>query len=170
VLGVGKFARYAGQRERGASPGQPGRRDIAEIWHLGWRDGHLGLVPHELVDVRTEESFRARAAARAGEATVAVVDGAIAGFIIVVDDEVEQVYVSAPHRGPGVAGVLIGEAERQVRANGHSKAWLAVVAGNERARAFYERSGWHDEGPFVYAVAAETGPIDVPCQRYTKHA
>jgi GNAT superfamily N-acetyltransferase len=65
-----------------------------------------------------------------------------------IDDEVEQVYVAAPHRGTGVAGVLMREAERQVRANGHSKGWLAVVAGNARARAFYERAGWHDEGPF----------------------
>jgi GNAT superfamily N-acetyltransferase len=148
---------------------QEDARDIAEIWHLGWRDAHLGCVPQELVDARTEDSFRARAVARAGEATVAVVDGAIAGFIIVVDDEAEQVYVSAPHRGTGVAGVLISEAEQQVRANGYSKAWLAVVAGNGRARAFYERSGWRDEGPFVYAAAAENGPIEVPCHRYTKH-
>jgi GNAT superfamily N-acetyltransferase len=149
--------------------GRQDARDIAEIWHLGWRDAHLGFVPQELVDARTEDSFRARAAARAGETTVAVVDGAIAGFIIVVGDEAEQFYVSAPHRGTGVAGVLIGEAERQVRANGYSKAWLAVVAGNGRARAFYERSGWRDEGPFVYAAAAENGPIEVPCHRYTKH-
>lgn len=148
--------------------GQEDASAIAEIWHLGWRDGHLGFIPQELAEARTEQSFRARAAARAGEATVAVVDGAIAGFVIVVDDEVEQVYVSAPHRGTGVAGVLLGEAERQVRANGHSKAWLAVVAGNARARAFYERRGWHDEGPFTYAAATEDGPIDVPCHRYTK--
>lgn len=141
---------------------------IAEIWWLGWRDGHLGLVPQELVDARTEESFRTRTAERVGETMVAVVDGAIAGFVIVVDDEVEQVYVSAPHRGTGVADALLEEAERLVRANGHSEAWLAVVAGNTRARAFYERRGWHDEGPFVYAAAAETGPLDVPCHRYTK--
>ena len=143
--------------------------DLAEIWRLGWRDAHLGLVPQELVDARTEDSFRARASARAGEATVAVVDGAIAGFVIVVDDEVEQVYVSSPHRGTGVAGVLVGEAERRVRANGHTKGWLAVVAGNARARAFYERSGWHDEGPFDYTASSEGGPISVPCRRYTKH-
>jgi hypothetical protein len=43
--------------------------------------------------------------------------------------------------------VRIGETERQDRANGHRKAWLAVVAGNARARAFYERAGWVDEGP-----------------------
>src|ERR1700674_5445220 len=94
--------------------------DIAEIWHLGWRDGHLGYVPHELVELRTEESFRARASERLSETTVAVVAGALTGFVIVVDDEVEQVYVSAPHRGTGVAAVLMSEAERQVRANGHS--------------------------------------------------
>jgi ribosomal protein S18 acetylase RimI-like enzyme len=141
---------------------------IAEIWRLGWRDGHLGLVPDELVDARTEESFRARASQRAGEMTVAVVDEAIAGFVLVVADEIEQVYVSASHRGTGVADALLGEAERQVRENGHAKAWLAVVAGNARARAFYERAGWRDEGPFEYAAASENGPIAVPCQRYTK--
>jgi GNAT superfamily N-acetyltransferase len=147
---------------------RPDASAIAEIWRLGWRDGHLGLVPGALVEARTDESFRARAAERVGEMTVAVVGGAIAGFVLVVDDEVEQVYVSASHRGTGVADVLLSEAERQVRANGHSKAWLAVVAGNARARAFYERAGWRDEGPFEYSAATANGPIGVPCHRYTK--
>jgi GNAT superfamily N-acetyltransferase len=142
--------------------------DVAEIWFLGWQDGHLGFVPQELVDARTEGSFRARAAERVGDTTVATVDGAVAGFIMVVDDEVEQVYVSALHRGTGVADVLIDEAERQARANGYGKAWLAVVAANARARAFYERAGWSDEGPFDYRAAADAGPIVVPCHRYTK--
>jgi GNAT superfamily N-acetyltransferase len=141
---------------------------VAEIWHLGWQDGHLGLVPQELADIRTEASFRTRAADRVADTTVATVDGAVAGFIMVVGDEVEQVYVSSGHRGTGVAAALLAEAERQVHANGHGKAWLAVVAGNARARAFYERAGWVDEGPFDYAAATEEGPIAVPCRRYTK--
>jgi ribosomal protein S18 acetylase RimI-like enzyme len=149
-----------------------GREDdagaVAEIWRLGWRDGHLGFVSQELVDARTDESFGTRAAERIGEMTVAVVDDEVAGFVLVVDDEVEQVYVSASHRGTGVANALLREAERQVRANGHCKAWLAVVAGNARARAFYERAGWRDEGSFEYAAADENGPIAVSCQRYTK--
>jgi ribosomal protein S18 acetylase RimI-like enzyme len=143
-------------------------RDIAEIWHRGWQDGHLGFVPQELVDVRTEASFRTRASERISDTTVATVDGAVVGFVMVVDDEVEQVYVATAYRGTGVAKILIGEAERQVGANGHGKAWLAVVAGNARARAFYERAGWVDEGPFVYAAATEDGPMAVPCHRYTK--
>ena len=141
---------------------------IAEIWHLGWQDGHLGLVPQELVDVRTEGSFRRRTSERVADTTVATVDGAVAGFVMVVDDEVEQVYVARGHRGTGVANRLIAEAERRVAANGHGKAWLAVVAGNGRARAFYERAGWVDDGPFDYAAAADDGSISVPCRRYTK--
>jgi GNAT superfamily N-acetyltransferase len=141
---------------------------IAEIWRVGWRDGHHGFVPEELVAARTDESFDRRAAARIGDTTVAVVDGAVAGFVMVVDDEVEQVYVSRDHRGQGVADALIAEAEAEVRANGHATAWLAVVAGNARARAFYERAGWRDEGPFDYGAAGDDGPIAVPCHRYTR--
>jgi CubicO group peptidase (beta-lactamase class C family) len=32
---------------------------IAAIWHLGWRDGHLGNVPAELTAARRENSFGA---------------------------------------------------------------------------------------------------------------
>lgn len=151
---------------RSAVPGDSD--DVAEIWRLGWRDGHEGFVPQELVTARTDESFRTRAAERVGDTTVATVDGVVVGFVMVLEDEVEQVYVSGAHRGTGVAQVLMAEAERQVRMNGHPAAWLAVVAGNARARAFYERAGWKDEGPFDYTAASEGKTIVVPCHRYTK--
>ncbi|HEY3008544.1 MAG TPA: GNAT family N-acetyltransferase [Micromonosporaceae bacterium] len=141
---------------------------IARIWYDGWRDGHLGHVPDQLVAVRTRESFQARAADRVGDTAVALVDGAVAGFVMVVGDEVEQVYVSAEHRGSGVAGRLLAEAERLVAVGGHSRAWLAVVAGNGRARRFYQRRGWADDGPLDYAARTEDGPITVPVRRYVK--
>src|SRR5262247_2655981 len=97
--------------------------EVAAIWWDGWRDGHLGNVPEALVAVRTEESFGERARQRVADTTVAVVDGAVAGFVMVVDDEVEQVYVSTDHRGSGIAAVLLTVAERQVAANGHDRAW-----------------------------------------------
>jgi hypothetical protein len=73
--------------------------EVAVIWRDGWRDGHLGLVPDALVAVRTDESFDTRAAERVGDTTVAVVGAEVAGFVMVADDEVEQVYVSFRHRG-----------------------------------------------------------------------
>ena len=141
---------------------------VAEIWRAGWADGHLGHVPEELVAVRTAGSFRARAAQRVEDTTVALVDGEVAGFVMVVGDEIEQVYVAAAHRGAGVADALMAEAERSIRLAGHSSAWLAVVAGNARARRFYERQGWTDAGPFLYEAAGEDGPISVPAHRYSK--
>jgi hypothetical protein len=47
---------------------------IAEIWHLGWRDGHLGFVPDDLVAARQQDSLRTRAAQRVSDTTVAVID------------------------------------------------------------------------------------------------
>jgi GNAT superfamily N-acetyltransferase len=141
---------------------------VAAIWSAGWGDGHLGHVPEELVAIRTEESFWPRAAERIADTTVAVVGAEVAGFVMVVGDEVEQVYVSRDHRGTGVAGVLLSEAERQVKANGHSEAWLAVATGNARARHFYERVGWTDGGAFDYPATSDSGPIPVPCHRYLK--
>jgi ribosomal protein S18 acetylase RimI-like enzyme len=144
------------------------RRDVARIWAEGWRDGHLGHVPEELAAIRTRESFEVRAAQRIADTTVADVDGLVAGFVMVAGDEVEQVYVDAAHRGTGVASQLLAEGERQVKAAGHAKAWLAVAIGNTRARRFYEREGWADEGAFDYPAHSAAGPIPVPCHRYAK--
>jgi GNAT superfamily N-acetyltransferase len=160
---------------------------IAAIWYSGWYDGHLGNVPDELVAFRTKEHFLTGVPDRIPTITVAVAGpalpdpagagsvgasagsgGEVAGFVIVLGDQVDQVYVSAGHRGSGVAGVLIAEAERQVKANGYVEAWLAVVTGNTRARRFYERSGWADAGAFDYPVGTANGAIPVPCHRYTK--
>ena len=105
---------------------------MAEIWHAGWRDGHLGFVPSELVAARDEASFHRRAPQRLDDTTVAVVEGEVAGFVMVVGDEVEQVYVAASHRGAGVADALMSEAERQVRAAATlvpgSRSWRATRA------------------------------------------
>lgn len=141
---------------------------IAAIWHAGWRDGHLGNVPAELTAARQPDSFSTRAAQRLGDTTVAVIDGQVVGFTMVVGDEVEQVYVAADARGSGVADLLMDDAERQVRDAGHTTAWLAVVAGNARARRFYERRGWADAGLFDYAAATDRGPVPVPSHRYVK--
>ena len=138
---------------------------VASIWFSGWQDGHVGNVPESVVRVRTEASFGVRAVERVGDTTVAVVDGVVVGFVMVVGDEVEQVYVGAAHRGAGVAGVLLAEAERLVAGNGFSRAWLAVVAGNSRARRFYARCGWVDEGLFEHHAA---GGVVVSAHRYVK--
>jgi GNAT superfamily N-acetyltransferase len=141
---------------------------VADIWHEGWHAAHPGQVPDGLTERRTLAAFHERAPQRVDDTTVAELDGLVVGFVMVVGDEVEQVYVGRGARGSGVASVLLDEAERQVAAGGHAVAWLAVVSGNSRARAFYEKQGWVDAGYLAYEVDALGERFVSPCQRYEK--
>jgi GNAT superfamily N-acetyltransferase len=140
---------------------------IAAVWHAGWPDGHLGNVPDELVEHRRLADFQRLVTARIDATTVAASEDRVIGFVTVHDDEVEQMYVAKFARGSGVAAVLLTHAEQTI-ANRHDRAWLAVVAGNARARRFYERQGWQDTGQFDYFAQVDGGTFTVPCHRYEK--
>ncbi len=142
---------------------------VAVVWHEGWHVGHAGHVPAGLTAARTLAAFHERTPSRVADTTVAMSDpGELVGFVMVVGDEVEQVFVAPQARGSGLAQVLLDEAERQVARGGHAEAWLAVVAGNARARRFYEKRGWADDGDLPYEVVAGGRTYVSPCRRYVK--
>ena len=142
---------------------------VADLWHEGWHSGHVGHVPEGLTAARTLAAFHERTPLRVDDTTVALSDaGDLLGFVMVVGDEVEQVFVGPTARGTGLAGVLLTEAEHLVAAGGHARAWLAVVAGNARARRFYDKHGWVDEGDLPYEVVAGGQTYVSPCRRYVK--
>jgi GNAT superfamily N-acetyltransferase len=142
---------------------------VADLWHQGWHDGHAGHVPEGLTAARTLTAFHERTPSRVADTSVAVdVAGELLGFVMVVGDEVEQVFVAPGARGTGTAADLLAEAEHQVFASGHEEAWLAVVAGNSRARRFYEKHGWLDTGDLPYEVVAGGATYVSPCRRYAK--
>jgi putative acetyltransferase len=141
---------------------------IAELWRAGWHDAHDGRVPDALLRHRTPESYPPRVRERLAHTAVAEVHGVVAGFVVTVEDELEQLYVDAAARGTGVAQLLIAHAEQAIAARGHDEAWLAVVAGNDRAIAFYGKSGWRDAGPFDYQAEVEGGTLPVPCRRLVR--
>ena len=78
---------------------------IAEVWHQGWRDGHLGHVPDALLPHRGLVHFRERVPSRLPTTTVATIGSTVVGFVTVHEDEAEQVYVAASARGGGVANM-----------------------------------------------------------------
>ncbi|MCW2834991.1 MAG: GCN5-related N-acetyltransferase [Nocardioides sp.] len=143
---------------------------VADLWHEGWHDGHAGHVPDGLTALRTRAAFHERTADRVADTTVAVDQSGevVLGFVMVAGDELEQVFVGRAARGTGLAALLLAEGERQVAVAGHDEAWLAVVAGNSRARRFYEKRGWHDAGDLPYEVSAGGRTWISPCRRYTK--
>ena len=140
---------------------------IARLWDTGWQEVHRGWVPPALARERGLGDLRRRVAEDLGRIQVAPGEDGVAGFVTVHDDEVEQLYVAPDARGRGVAGRLLDHAE-QVIAERHDRAWLAVVAANRRARAFYARQGWADAGPLAYAARTASGTVTVAVHRYEK--
>ena len=92
--------------------------DVARIWSEGWREAHLGSVPERLVAARTSGSFRDRASDLLPVTTVADVAGEVAGFIMVEQDEVQQLYVDPRYRGAVTASAPLAAPGRAQQAGG----------------------------------------------------
>jgi ribosomal protein S18 acetylase RimI-like enzyme len=141
---------------------------LATIWHDGWRDGHLAIVPAALARVRTLDSFRERLAAAIDQVRVACRHGELVGFAMFKDDELYQLYVAAEVRGSDVAATLMVDAEAQLAAQGVKTAWLACAVGNDRAARFYEKRGWRRVETVTYQSETSVGPFPVETWRYEK--
>ena len=142
--------------------------DLARIWYDGWRDAHTQIVPAELAELRTPESFQERLRAALPYVRVAGPSGAAVGFYIIKDDELSQLFVSAQARGSGVAAALIADAEARLHDAGFGTAWLACAVGNERAARFYEKAGWHRAGTREYSAETSAGEFILQVWRYEK--
>jgi GNAT superfamily N-acetyltransferase len=141
---------------------------LTHIWYDGWRDAHLLVVPAELAEVRTWDSFRERLQAALSTVRVVGPVGAPVGFSMIKGDELYQLFVAAPSRGAGVAGALIDDAEAQLAARGVETAWLACAIGNDRAARFYEKRGWRRAGTFVSHLDTPRGIFPLEVWRYEK--
>jgi GNAT superfamily N-acetyltransferase len=141
---------------------------LAKLWHDGWHDAHASILPAALTAYRTLESFDERIRAALPTIRVAGPLGDPAGFHIVKDDELYQLYVSARHRGAGVAAALVADVEQELRARGHRKGWLACAIGNERAARFYEKQGWVRTATIDYNAVTPDGSFPIQVWRYEK--
>ena len=72
----------------------------------------------------------------------------VAGALLLDNGEwhVVSMWVSPQARGSGTARQLIEAAVGHMRAQGAQEITLWVTEGNDRARAFYERAGFHATG------------------------
>ena len=140
----------------------------AALWHDGWHDAHAAICPASLTRLRTVESFADRLARHAATTRVARLDGRIAGFFTLKDDELYQFFVAAPARGSGLAAALMQAAEDALRDTGLTRAWLACTVGNTRAARFYEKSGWTRATTEPFTTETSDGPYTLDVWRYEK--
>lgn len=77
--------------------------------------------------------------------------------------ELQALHVLPQHHGAGVGAALMEQVLAALRGWGARTAHLLVLEGNERAQAFYRRTGWTLRGP---AGTHDVGGAQVPVVRY----
>ena len=121
------------------------------------------IFPHELYPY-PREAVLARWAVAVLEpgmrALIAVDDDAPVGAACVTDGWLEGLYVVPELWGTGLAHELHGRAVEVVRSLGSGSCRLWVLEDNTRARRFYERRGWRENGE-TRVVEFPPNPLDV---------
>jgi GNAT superfamily N-acetyltransferase len=140
--------------------------------HIGaWQAAYRGLMPDDFLDALdpATRAKRWQAALLAGpgdgryraeglEALALVIeddDGKVAGISVIGPSrrqepsgvgELWMINLEPGAWGRGLGTTLLGVATDELRHAGNVEAVLWVLAGNRRARRFYEREGWRPDG------------------------
>ena len=141
---------------------------LAALWHDGWRDAHLAIVPDALAQHRTPDIFAARLRAKWDEIFVAGPVGAPEGFAVLDHDELDQFYVAPVARGTGFAARFIAAIEAEFARRSIHQPWLIASVGNDRAARFYTKAGWQNVGIVDGVVEIPDGTFSLPCWRFEK--
>ncbi|MEO7371947.1 MAG: GNAT family N-acetyltransferase [Ilumatobacteraceae bacterium] len=134
----------------------------------GWRAGYRGVVPDEYLDAEEfassrRDRWRAWTWQRIQDSHLFVVTihGRVAGFAHAGAEEatppetgaadsgrgeIYGFYLHPSVWGSGGAPALMSRCEEFMRDEGYTSAVLWVLRDNPRARAFYEKAGWHYTG------------------------
>ena len=134
-------------------------RAIAEVHVTGWQVGYRGLIDDAHLDaLSADDRVGVWAQRLADGADVLVADdgGQVQGFVTVgpardgdvppATGEVYALYVHPRTWGRGVGGRLLTSALDRLADAGQRGCVLWALAGNVRARTFYERRGWVADG------------------------
>lgn len=145
---------------------------IAAVHVASWQAAYVGLVPDDyLAGLSVEErlglwewllgdglgpdrpvpsaTFVLEADGGAGGGVVGFIHVAASRDPDAVESEVGEVtgfYLRSEAWGQGGGRLLMTEGIEQLRAFGFMRATLWVLAGNDRARRFYEAAGWSADG------------------------
>jgi GNAT superfamily N-acetyltransferase len=115
-------------------------------------------------DDAVRQRWREVVAAAGHQAFVADEDGRAVGVAAIEGDWLHGFYVLPERWGGAVASALHEAVLDAIRATGATSAHLWVLEANARARRFYERRGWRENGT-TRVVPYPPNPLDVGYSR-----
>lgn len=119
---------------------------------------------HPYPDEAVRANWEAVVAGPAATALVAEDDGRVVGVAAIEADWLNGFYVRPESWGTAVAPALHDAALDAIRRTGAASARLWVLEANTRARRFYERRGWRENGT-TRVVPYPPQPLDVGYSR-----
>ncbi|MEV6578631.1 GNAT family N-acetyltransferase [Streptomyces sp. NPDC051582] len=136
---------------------------VSTIRVRGWQAAYAGIVPRTHLDAMTVEDDAGRRRqwfsrpGRTSRDLVALGDRGPVGWICFGPcrsempapervGEVYALYITPDLLGRGIGRTLLGEAHAQMGGQGFEASALWVLSDNQRARRFYERSGYRADG------------------------
>jgi ribosomal protein S18 acetylase RimI-like enzyme len=124
---------------------------VARVHVRTWQEAYAHVFPPQQLSKLSVE--RRAAQWREWPPLVAEVGGAVVGFVSVgasrdneAGGELFDIYVDPDHWGNGIGRELMAAGEDRLRALGQTDVFLWVLEDNPRARRFYERASWYDDG------------------------
>jgi ribosomal protein S18 acetylase RimI-like enzyme len=134
---------------------------IRAIYRAAWTSAYGGIVPAASIERVTAPSDDAMAASMAEETPglfVAEANGAVAGWVRLDGSLVKSLHVDPERQGLGVGRRLLEHGARLIG----DGAYLVCLSGNHRARDFYRRRGWREDGDTVEPIDG----VNYPAIRY----
>ncbi|MEU5612938.1 GNAT family N-acetyltransferase [Streptomyces sparsogenes] len=155
---------------------------VAAVRVRGWQAAYRGLIPQAHLDGMSveQDACRRREFFSRGMGDVVNVvaetgTGEVVGWACFGpyrdrdlpsgDAELYALYVRPDLVGAGIGGLLLTESVARLSERGFPRLRLWVLAGNDRARRFYERAGFAPDGG---TEAYEAEGVSVPEVRYAR--
>lgn len=137
------------------------RRAVSRIYEESWKFAYRGIIPQSYLD-GIPAGLWARSLDQPGRDHLVVLeDGGPIGTASTgpsrwpdypEDGEIVSLYLLPAYIGRGYGKALLAAAVRVLEAQGYRSILLWVLAENRRARAFYERAGFHMNGAVMKSV------------------
>lgn len=133
---------------------QGDREALGRIYCYSWKAAYRGVVPDSFLDGINEESAAPKRVSE--DKDLVICDGnKVVGVCHVTPSrdkelahwgEIVAIYLLPECFGKGFGRILLKSGVDKLHSWGYSKIYLWVLAGNERARKFYEKNGFVNSG------------------------
>ncbi len=134
-------------------------KDISRIYAQSWKTAYVGMVPQRFLDTIDDERWVEKFSRDIGDGTLQalmICDGdtpaGCAAFGASRDEkmqgwgEIVSIYLHPEYFGRGYGEALLMATVGALKEQGYERIYLWVLRENERARRFYEKHGFVDNG------------------------